>query len=119
MPKLNKSTILSTISQIEATAEYEQDRLEDFLMMKEYSLMQDPKRFLILGGRGSGKTRLFKTFNQETGFREILGGNPLSGLNASNAYSVAGHNDISGFPTSDVLEKYADCLLYTSDAADE
>lgn len=107
MPKLNKSTILSTISKIEATAEYEQDRLEDFLMMKEYSLMQDPKRFLILGGRGSGKTRLFKTFNQEAGLREILGRNPLSGLNASNAYSVAGHDDVSGFPTPDVLEKYA------------
>ena len=69
MPELNKSTILRTISKIEATAEYEQDRLEDFLMMKEYSMMQDPKRFLILGGRGSGKTRLFKTFNVEAGLQ--------------------------------------------------
>lgn len=68
MAEVNKSVILETISKIEATAEYEQSRLEDFLMMKEYSLMQDPKRFLILGGRGFGKIRLFKTFNQDDGF---------------------------------------------------
>lgn len=108
MPELNKSTILRTISKIEATAEYEQDRLEDFLMMKEYSMMQDPKRFLILGGRGSGKTRLFKTFNVEAGLQEILSRNSLSGLNASSACSVVGHDDASGFPTPDVLEQYAD-----------
>lgn len=108
MSKLNKSAILSTISNIEDTADYEENRLEDFLMMKEYSLMQDPKRFLILGGRGSGKTRLFKTFNQEAGFREILSRDSLSGLNASNACSVVGHDDDSGFPAPDILEKYAD-----------
>lgn len=108
MPELNKSTILRTISKIEATAEYEQGRLEDFLMMKEYSMMQDPKRFLILGGRGSGKTRLFKTFNVEAGLQEILSRNSLSGLNSSNAFSVVGHDDAPGFPTPDVLEKYAD-----------
>lgn len=108
MSELNKFAILSTISKIEATAEYEQGRLEDFLMMKEYSLMQDPKRFLILGGRGSGKTRLFKTFNQEAGLREIMNRDSLSGLNASNACSVTGHDDAPGFPTPDVMEKYAD-----------
>ena len=108
MSELNKFAILSTISKIEATADYEQGRLEDFLMMKEYSLMQDPKRFLILGGRGSGKTRLFKTFNQKAGFREILSRDSLSGLNASNACSVVGHDNISCFPAPDVMEKYAD-----------
>ena len=105
---LDKSKILNTISKIEATAEYEYSRLEDFLMMKEYTLMRDPKRFLILGGRGSGKTRLFKTFNQEAGLQEILSGDSLNGLSASNVYSVRGHDDANGFPTPDVLEKYAD-----------
>lgn len=70
--------------------------------------MQDPKRFLILGGRGSGKTRLFKTFNQDAGFREILSRDSLSGLSASNACSVRGHDNTAGFPGPDILEKYAD-----------
>lgn len=108
MQTIEKSVILQTIAKIDATAEYEQSRLEDFLMMKEYALMQDPKRFLILGGRGAGKTRLFYTFTQETGFREILYKESLSGLSSSNARSLKGHDETQDFPSPDVLDQYAD-----------
>ncbi|WP_165076046.1 MULTISPECIES: hypothetical protein [unclassified Desulfovibrio] len=108
MDSLNKEAILKTIASIETSAEYEPNRLEDFLMMKEYSYMRDPKRFLVLGGRGSGKTRLFYTFTEPAGFSEILKGESLSGLGSSTAYSIKGHDFASFFPTPDILENYAE-----------
>ena len=111
-----KKTILQEIAQISGEAgdsscgiaEYEDDRLEDFLMLDEYTRLQDPRKFLILGGRGSGKTRLFKTFNLPEGMRELFQRDDLSGLNATNATVVKGYDQTEDrFPAEEILENYA------------
>ena len=104
-----KKTILQEIAQSSCgIAEYEDDRLEDFLMLDEYTRLQDSRKFLILGGRGSGKTRLFKTFNLPEGRRELFQRDDLSGLNATNATVVKGYDQTEDrFPAQEVLENYA------------
>lgn len=111
-----KKTILQEIARISGEAgdssrgiaEYEENRLEDFLMLDEYTRLQDPRKFLILGGRGSGKTRLFQTFNLPEGLRELFQRDDLSGLHASKATVVKGYDRTEDrFPAEVVLENYA------------
>lgn len=111
-----KKTILQEIAQISGEAgdsscgiaEYEENRLEDFLMLDEYTRLQEPRKFLILGGRGSGKTRLFQTFNLPEGLRELFQRDDLSGLNATNATVVKGYDrEEDRFPAAEILENYA------------
>ena len=111
-----KVSILSAIENVQSTAEYEftgvssggNESLEDFLMMQEYGRMRDPMRFLILGGRGSGKTRLFFAFCSKKGFRQIMGPQKtLLGPNGDNAQALCGY-DLSGhFPSQEILDQFS------------
>ena len=118
MTKETKTAILETIQKIQGTAEYESSdspnsspnsSLEDFLIMQEYSLMRDPARFLILGSRGSGKTRLFYAFRSEKGFQQIMGKQrTLLGPNGTNSEAICGYDANGSFPSQEVLDQFAD-----------
>ena len=70
----------------------------------------DPNRFLVLGGRGSGKTRLFKTLLNDAGFAQIVGGQrQLFRPNTDNTRFLAGYDlTDSRFPSPSVLQRYTD-----------
>ncbi len=112
MERNDRLAVLETISQIKAVAENEQDddaRLEEFLVMPEYDRLRDPDKFLILGGRGSGKTRVFQTLIAPEGFAKLIGGQQkLLRPNADNTTVIAGYRLHRAFPSSDVLDQFAE-----------
>ena len=88
---MDKQEILNTMASVSAIAENEEERLEDFLPLRSYMALGDPNRFLVLGGRGSGKTRLFKTLLNDAGFAQIVGGQrQLFRPNTDNTRFLAG-----------------------------
>ena len=112
MESSDRLAILETISQIKAIAENEQDdtaNLEDFLVMPEYSRFRDPDKFLILGGRGAGKTKVFQALIAPEGFAKLIGGQrKLLSPNADNTIVIAGYKLHRDFPSSDILDQFAD-----------
>lgn len=112
MELADRYAILETISNIKAIAENEQDdttQLEKFLVMPEYSRLREPSRFLILGGRGTGKTRVFQTFTAPNGFSNLIGEQQqLLGPNANNTDVIIGYNLGRMFPSSDILDQFVD-----------
>lgn len=107
---MNKLLILKTIADLQSIAENEETRLEDFLPLKSYSILGDPNKFLILGGRGSGKTRVFKTLLKENGFRQMIGSQKRLFLpNISDTEFIAGYNQEGTlFPAQATLAHFAD-----------
>ena len=112
MESNDRLAILETISQIKAVAENEQEgstSLEDFLVMPEYSRFRDPDKFLILGGRGSGKTRVFQALTAPEGFAKLIGGQrKLLSPNADNTIIIAGYKLHRDFPSSDILDQFTE-----------
>ncbi len=70
---VDRTVLLETFEQLGGTTEYEMEDIRSFLQVKQYQELQDPTKFLIVGGRGAGKTRVFKTFVGEDGFRRVIG----------------------------------------------
>lgn len=107
---MDKQEILNTMASVSAIAENEEEGLEDFLPLRSYMALGDPNRFLVLGGRGSGKTRLFKTLLHDAGFAQIIGGQrQLFRPNIDNTRFLAGYNLAdSRFPSPSVLGRYVD-----------
>lgn len=107
---MNKLQILSTMASLQAIAENEEAKLEDFLPLKSYAVLGDPNKFLVLGGRGSGKTRVFKTLLNEDGFAQVIGSQiQLFKPHAGNTEFIAGYNLADNkFPSQSVLSKYSD-----------
>lgn len=112
MTRDDRQAVLEAISQIQGIAEYEPEHasgLIDFLIMPDYSRLREPNRFLILGGRGSGKTRIFQALTASNGFVKIIGNQrQLLGPNADNTDIIAGYNTTRIFPSSDILDSFAD-----------
>lgn len=54
------------------SGEDEENLLPNFLPLRAYSKLADPKNFLITGGRGSGKTELFRILTSCGGLNYIL-----------------------------------------------
>lgn len=52
--------------------EDEENLLQNFLPLRSYSKLADPKVFLITGGRGAGKTELFRVLTSCGGLQHIL-----------------------------------------------
>ncbi|MEB3121777.1 MAG: hypothetical protein VKL41_11205 [Snowella sp.] len=78
MPEVNKQKLLELIVDIapgQGTAEQESDDeekfLKNFLPIADYRLVLEPNTLLILGGRGVGKTELFRLLAIPSG-REYL-----------------------------------------------
>lgn len=107
---MDKFRILDTMSRISAVAENEKSGLEDFLPLKTYSWLGDPGKFLVLGGRGAGKTRVFHTLLEKEGFRHIVGDQlTLFGPNPDNSVFITGYNQEStDFPPQTVMEPLAE-----------
>ena len=107
---MDKQEFLNTMASVSAIAENEEDCLEYFLPLRSYMALGDPNRFLVLGGRGSGKTRLFKTLLHDAGFAQIIGGQrQLFRPNIDNTRFLAGYNLAdSRFPSPSVLGRYVD-----------
>jgi len=70
-----KISILKSISQIapdNASAEDEENLFANFLPLRSYSKLADAKVFLITGGRGAGKSELFRVLTSEGGLDHVL-----------------------------------------------
>lgn len=70
---MDKQKVLQGIAGIKTIAENEETDGRDFLPLRSYESLGDPNRFVIIGGRGTGKTRLFCTLRETSGFRQIIG----------------------------------------------
>lgn len=82
---------------------------DDFLAVPEHRRLRDPGNFLILGERGSGKTRVFKTLIAPNGFARVAGEESrLTGPKAGNTTVVAGYDSDWSFPGHDILDQIAD-----------
>lgn len=70
---MNKTEILQTMAEIKTIAENEYEDSKDFLPLKKYDALGNPNLFLIIGGRGTGKTRLFCMLRKKGGFEQVIG----------------------------------------------
>ena len=53
---VDRTVLLETFEQLGGTTEYEMEDIRSFLQVKQYQELQDSTKFLIVGGRGAGKT---------------------------------------------------------------
>lgn len=72
-----KVSILKSISEIvpenaAAEDEDEKDMFSSFLPLRSYSKLADTKVFLITGGRGAGKSKLFHVLTSNGGLEHVL-----------------------------------------------
>lgn len=105
---MDKLQIIKTMSEIKAVAENESSNLGDFLPLKNYAMLREPGRFLIIGGRGTGKTRLFKLLLEKNGFRQVIGKQQvLFQPNEDNSEFITGYQEGAAFPSLNVTGKYA------------
>lgn len=103
---MNKLQILKVMSEIRTNAENEEIGLEDFLPLSSYANLGEPSKFLILGGRGSGKTKVFRTLLEKDGFRQMIGDRRiLFKPNADNSEFIPGFMEGAGFPAQTVISK--------------
>ena len=58
-----------------ASGEDEENLLQNFLPSRSYSKLADNKTFLVTGGRGAGKSELFRILTSCEGLNHILGEN--------------------------------------------
>lgn len=107
--EMDKFRILETMAGLQANAENEEAGLEDFLPLRNYALLGEPNKFLILGGRGAGKTRVFRTLLEEDGFSQVIGNQlNLFKPNAGNTEFIMGYyHEDNRFPSQNVLAPYA------------
>lgn len=52
---VDRTVLLETFEQLGGTTEYEMEDIRSFLQVKQYQELQDPTKFLIVGGRGRWK----------------------------------------------------------------
>ena len=102
---MDKTVLLETFEQLGGTTEYEMEDIRSFLQVKQYQELQDPTKFLIVGGRGAGKTRVFKTFVGADGFRRVIGdGIYFNRPNYKNTDVLVGYSkEDSSLPNQNVL----------------
>ncbi len=110
-----KLSILKSISEIapeNAAAEDERNLIPYFLPLRSYSKLADGKAFLITGGRGVGKSELFRVLTSEGGLEHVISEsdrNRYSKLGETRflaGYQASG-NGSKQFPGKIVFGKYA------------
>lgn len=110
--KLSILEAMSKIAPENASAEDENNLLAFFLPLRSYIKLADPKVFLITGGRGAGKSELFRVLTTEGGLEHILGENDRKRFTKLNdttfmvGYQASGPES-KNFPSSTVLNQYA------------
>lgn len=107
---MDKKAILEVFAQLCGTTEFETDDIRSFLQIKQYRELQDPSRFLIVGGRGAGKTRVFKTLTGQDGFKRVIGEEvPFNKPNFQNTVVLVGYSvDSRDLPNPNILETLSD-----------
>ncbi|MCD7907739.1 MAG: hypothetical protein LUH04_08685 [Clostridium sp.] len=76
--KISMLESLSNIAPETATGEDEENLPANFLPLRSYSKLADHRVFLITGGRGAGKTALFRMITSQSGFDHIISEADLS-----------------------------------------
>ena len=76
--KVSMLESLSNIASEMATGEDEENLLANFLPLRSYSKLADHRVFLITGGRGAGKTELFRMITSQSGFDHVISEADLS-----------------------------------------
>lgn len=117
MSELNKQKLLELIAEIaprRATAEGESDReqtfLKNFLPLPDYRHALEPDILLILGGRGVGKTELYRLLAIPSGREALVESLRIRGLPAlSKTTWIAGFGRTrqaeKRFPAPDIIER--------------
>lgn len=105
---MDRMHVLNTMSRVQTTAEAEDSRMTDFLPLRNYQMLVEPTKFLILGSSGTGKTRIFQTLQTKGGFRYIIGNQPqLFRPRAENTVFLPGYNaDDIQFSDQNTMGKY-------------
>lgn len=112
-----KVSILKSISEIvpenaAAEDEDEKDMFSSFLPLRSYSKLADTKVFLITGGRGVGKSKLFHVLTSKGGLEHVLSESDRKRYTKLNkAVFLAGYQskgrESKNFPAKSVFDKYA------------
>lgn len=110
-----KLCILESVSKIapeNASAEDEDNLFAFFLPLRSYSKLADPKVFLITGGRGAGKSELFRVLTAEGGVEHVLSETDRKRFTKiySSVFLIgyqASGEESKGFPAKAVFDKYA------------
>jgi len=117
MSELNKQKLLELISEIApglGTAEHESDNkekfLKNFLPIPNYRSALEPNILLILGGRGVGKTELFRLLAIPSGREALVESLRIRGLPPlSQTTWIAGFGRVrqveKRFPAPDIVER--------------
>ena len=105
---MNKKALLEVFQQISDTTEYEENDIRSFLQVRQYKELQDPSKMLIVGGRGAGKTRVFRTLIGKDGFRHVIGDSILYNRpDYTNSSVLVGYStDYAALPTQAALGKF-------------
>lgn len=110
-----KLSILESMSKIapeNASAEDEENLFAFFLPLRSYIKLADSKVFLITGGRGAGKSELFRVLTSKGGLEHILSENDKKRFTKRNesvflvGYLASG-KESKNFPSNTVFNKYA------------
>lgn len=107
-----KNKILEGISRCvpeNGSGEDEENILQNFLPLRNYGKLADPKNFLIIGGRGSGKTELFRILTSCGGLNNVLSEKDrkrYTKLKESEFLTgyIATGSESKAFPTSNVCD---------------
>lgn len=114
MKHRDKSEILQQIVQCvseNAAGEDETNLLQNFLPLRSYSKLADSKTFLITGGRGAGKSELFRILTSCDGLSHILSESDKKRYrNLTESEFIVGYiaqgNYSKSFPTQNVSSKW-------------
>lgn len=110
--QLNKAQLLQELSQVttggvaESENNNEQAILKNFLPSSQYKRIFEPNTFLMLGGRGVGKTELFRLLNLEQGRKELYKQTNSSTFQSlAQTHWLVAFKQTKAFPASTVIEK--------------
>lgn len=92
-------------------AENEENLLQNFLPLRDYNKLAEDRVFLITGGRGTGKTELFRILTSCNGLKFIINENDKKRFqNIQNAEFIIGYiatgEDAKQFPIQSVCSKW-------------
>lgn len=104
--------VISTCVPPNASGEDEENLVQNFLPLRNYSRLADDKVFLITGGRGAGKTELFRILTSQNGLDHATGEADRKRYTNSRepkfivGYIATGEEAKEAFPTPNVCSKW-------------
>lgn len=91
------------------SGEDEENLLHNFLPLRSYGRLADSKNFLITGGRGSGKTELFRILTSCGGLKHMVSGKDKNRYTKRKEYEfltgyIAAGQEAKNFPTANTCD---------------